>query len=89
MKYYINPGKVLKEMFPDQTKSNLHIILWTIVFIADLVGMYFLLDLMGISWFDNRSTLIHELYLFFLIGGALVVFWIETFIYNKIHSLFR
>ena len=77
-------------MFPEQTKTNLHIIIWTIVFIVDLFGVYHLLDLWGISFIGNSSnSILHEFYLFFLIGGGLVVFWIETFIYNKLHSLFR
>lgn len=89
MQNHYNPGKLLKQMFPEQTKSNLHIIIWTIVFIADLVGMYFLLEAFGISWLHNRSTIVHEFYLLFLIGGGLFIFWLETFIYNKLHSLFR
>lgn len=90
MRYYFNPGKILKQMFPEQTKTNLHIVIWTIIFIADLVGVYFLLDAFGISFIGNSSnSMLHEFYLFFLIGGGLVIFGLETFIYNKIHSLFR
>ena len=87
-RYYFNPGKVLKAMFPEQTKSNLHLIIWTIVFIADLVAMFFLLKYFGFTPFGGGS-LRGELYLFALIGGGLVIFWLETIIYNKIHSLFR
>ena len=88
MRYYINPGKFLTELFPEQTKTPLRIIIWTIIFIADLVGMYFLLDLIGIRWLDC-GTFIHEYYIFFLIGGGFILFCVETFIYNKLHSLFR
>ena len=86
---YYNPGKLLKQMFPEQTKTTPRIIIWTIIFIIDLVGVYHLLELCGISWLHPGSSMMREFYLFFLIGGGLVVFWIETFIYNKLHSLFR
>ena len=77
-------------MFPEQTKTTPRIIIWTIIFIADLVGVFYLLEFLGISFIGNgRNSLLHEFYLFFLIGGGLVLFWIETFIYNKLHSLFR
>ena len=90
MRYYFNPGKLLRQMFPEQTKTNLHIVIWTFVFIADLVGVYYLLDAFGISFIGNGSnSMLHEFYLFFLIGGGLLVFWLETVIYNKLHSLFR
>lgn len=89
-RYYFNPGKVLKAMFPEQTKSNLHIVIWTIIFIADLVGMFFLLEKIGFSWLGlPGGNNFQYLYLFALIGGGLVIFWLETFIYNKIHALFR
>lgn len=90
MKNYYNPGKLLKQMFPEQTKSNLHIVIWTIIFIADLVGVYFLLEHFGISFIGNgANSLIRKFYLFFLIGGGLLVFWLETVIYNKLHALIR
>lgn len=87
---YYNYGKLLKQMFPEQTKTNLHIIIWTIIFIADLVGMYFLLQHFGISWLTPTGWARNRyLYLCALIGGGFVLFWLETFIYNKLHSLFR
>jgi len=90
MRYYFNPGKTLRAMFPNQTKSALHIIIWTIVFIADLVAVFFLLEHFGFSWFSRGTGSMHSyLYLFALIGGGFLVFWLETFIYDKLYSLFR
>lgn len=85
---YYNYGKVLKQMFPEQTKTNLHLIIWLLVFIADMVAVYFLLTHFGYTPFGGGS-LRGELYLFALIGGGLLIFWLETVIYNKIHALFR
>jgi len=89
MRYYVNPGKFLTELFPEQTKTPLRIIIWTVVFIIDLVAVYFLLKLMGIHWLQPQYPTLARYYLFFLLGGGLLVFWIETLIYNKIHGLFR
>ena len=81
-----NPGGFLSEWFPEQTKSPLHIVIWSIIFIADLVAVFFLLEHFGISWIGANAS---RLYLFLLIGGGLVLFGIETFVYNKLHTLFR
>jgi len=86
MRYYINPGKILRQMFQEQTKSALHIIIWTIVFIADLFAVHYLLQHFGVSYMSHSAR---NLYLYALLGGGLLVFWLETFIYNKLHSLFR
>lgn len=84
-----NPGGFLSEWFPEQTKSPLHIVIWTIVFIADLVAVFFLLEHFGINWIGSGGMNYNYLYLFALIGGGLVLFWVETFVYNKLHALFR
>ena len=89
MNHYINPGKFLTELFPEQTKTPLRIIIWTVIFILDLAAMYFLLDLVGIHWLHPQYPSLQRYYLFFLIGGGFSIFWIETFIYNKLHALFR
>ena len=86
MHWYYNPGKLLRQVFPEQTKSALHIVIWSIIFIADLVAVFFLLEHFGISWFGANAS---ELYLILLIGGGLVLFCVETFVYNKLHALFR
>ena len=87
-RHYHNFGKDLKQMFPEQTKSNLHIMIWLLVFIADLVAVYFLLAHWGYTPFGS-GILRGELYLFALIGAGLMVFWLETLIYDTLHSLFR
>ena len=89
-RYYFNPGKILRAAFPEQTKSALHIIIWTIIFIVDMVAMFFLLERTGFSWWDHPGGANGQnLYICALIGGGLLIFWLETIIYNKIHSLFR
>lgn len=83
-RYYINPGKVLKQIFPEQTKNNLSIIIWTIVFIADLVLVYFTAGWLGIDLLGIR-----QVGLMLFIGAGLALFWLETFIYNHLIRLFR
>ncbi len=86
---YYNFGKDLKRMFPEQTKSNLHIVIWLVVFIADLVATFFLLAQFGFPWFLTAGSLSQYLNLCVLFISTLVIFWLETFIYNKLHALFR
>lgn len=83
-RYYINPGKVLKQIFPEQTKNNLSIIIWTIVFIADLVLVYFTAGWLGIDLLGIR-----QVGLMLFIAAGLALFWLETFIYNHLIRLFR
>ena len=72
----------LKEMFPKQFDTIPHIIIWTIVFIADIALVFaaaWLLDIplpIGGTW--GKIGLI----LYLVIAFAL--FCLESFVYNKI-----
>ena len=71
----------LKEMFPRQFDTIPHIILWTIVFLADVAAVFAVAYLLGIplpvgAW--SRIGLI--LYLVASFG----LFCLESYIYNKI-----
>ena len=81
-------GNFLKEWFPEQTKSNLSILAWTVVFILDTLLVFWLagklgLNLMGIAY-QLRTTLI-----MLLLVAALGLFWVETWVYGKFRELFR
>lgn len=87
---YINPGKALRELFPEQTKSIPAIIIWTIVFLADAALVfaaagYLGFSILGSDFTAKERTLILGLYLII----ALVLFWAETAVYNKLRGLFR
>ncbi len=84
-----NPGKFLREWFPEQTKSIPCIVIWTIIFIADAALIFWAantlgFDILEVSNYNLRTTLM-VIYLVIALG----LFAIETFIYNKLISLFR
>ena len=47
--WYRNPGKWIRELFPNQTKNVPTILLWSVVFVLDLVLVFSFTSLMGIS----------------------------------------
>ena len=46
--WYRNPGKWIRELFPNQTKNITTILLWTLIFILDIALVFYLTNLMGI-----------------------------------------
>ena len=47
--HLINPGKWIREMFPDQTKSIGSILIWTVVYFLDLALLFYLAATMGLN----------------------------------------
>ena len=47
--WYRNPGKWIRELFPNQTKNIPAILLWSVIFILDIVLVFYLTNLMGIT----------------------------------------
>ena len=81
-------GKWLREWFPEQTKSIPSIILWTVIYILDVVLVFWLAARLGISILEfhhQTQTVIAGAYLVI----ALVLFWLETAVYNKIMDAIR
>jgi len=81
-------GKWLREWFPEQTKSIPSIILWTIIYILDVVLVFWLANTLGISIFGipyRLQTVVAGLYLIIALG----LFWLETAIYNRILKTIR
>ena len=81
-------GKWLREWFPEQTKSIPSIILWTVIYILDTVLVFWLAAKLGIPLLEfhhQLQTVIMGLYLVI----ALVLFWLETAVYNKIIAAIR
>ena len=46
---YRNPGKWIRELFPNQTKNIPTILVWSVIFILDIVLVFYLTSLMGIT----------------------------------------
>lgn len=81
-------GKWLRELFPEQTKSIPSIILWTIVYILDVILVFWLAGLLGIDILQfpyQLTTVLVGIYMVI----ALVLFWVETAIYNRLLANYR
>jgi len=81
-------GKWLREWFPEQTKSIPSILIWTVVYILDVCLVFWLAGKLGIELMElpyRLITLIAGLYLVI----ALVLFWAETAIYNRLLANYR
>ena len=83
--HLINPGKWLREMFPEQTKSIWSILIWTIVYFLDLALVFYLATKVGVSFLtlDQRSR---SIMIGVLVATAFVLWWIETAAFNRIVS---
>jgi len=85
---HYNPGKWLRECFPEQTKSVGSILCWALVYILDVCLVFWAAHALGIALLElpyRLTTVVAGLYLLI----ALLLFWIETSIYNKILENYR
>ena len=81
-------GKWRREWFPEQTKNIPSILCWTVVYILDVVLVFFVANLLGIHILElpyRLTTLLTGLYLVI----ALAIFWLETIVYNRIAVAIR
>ena len=81
-------GKWLREVFPEQTKSVKSLLVWTLVFILDTVLVFWAAAKLGIDLMQLPYRLI-SLVAGVYLGIALVIFWAETAIYNRLLSNYR
>ena len=86
--HLINPGKWLREMFPEQTKSLPSIIVWMFVYFLDVALVFFVAAKMGISFLEVNQRGLSVL-IGVLVAAAFVLWWMETVVYNKIVSTGR
>lgn len=76
----------LREWFPYQFRSIPSIIVWTLVFIVDVVLVFVAAHLIGFNIFT--AELEYRLRTLILMGYLLIafgLFCLESFIYNKLH----
>ena len=81
-------GKWLREWFPEQTKSIKHILCWAVVYILDVCLVFWAAAQLGIDLMElpyRLTSLLAGLYMVI----ALVVFWAETAVYNRILANYR
>ena len=81
-------GKWLREVFPEQTKSVKSILIWPVVYIADTILVFWLASRLGIDLMQLPYRLI-SLVVGVYLAVALVLFWAETAIYNKLLANYR
>ena len=81
-------GKWLREWFPEQTRSVKSILIWSLVYIADTILVFWLAAKLGFDLMQLPYQLVSVVAGLYLII-ALVLFWVETTIYNKLLSNYR
>ena len=81
-------GKWLREVFPEQTKSVKSILIWSLVFIADIALVFLVAVKLGLNLTEIPYQFSRVLSGVF-IAVALLLFWLETAVYNKILSTYR
>ena len=81
-------GKWLREWFPEQTKSVKSILIWSLVYITDVIVIFWLAAKLGINLMQlpyRLTSVVAGLYLIIALG----LFWVQTAIYNKLLSNYR
>ena len=75
----------LKEIFPNQFNTIPRIIVWTIVFIIDVVIIFAAAHLIGIP-FPIGGHAWSKIGLILYLAAAFALFFLESYIYNKIRK---
>ena len=81
-------GKWLREWFPEQAKSVKSILIWSLVYITDVIVIFWLAAKLGIDLMQlpyRLTSVVAGLYLIIALG----LFWVQTAIYNKLLSNYR
>ena len=81
-------GKWLRECFPEQTKSVKSILVWSVVFLADVALVFWAAIALGLELMSLQYQLISVVGMLLLVA-ALALFWVETEIYNRILTRYR
>lgn len=80
-------GAELRAMFPEQTRSIPVLLIWTVVYLLDAALVFWLYFKLGFGFGGSQDSQMVMISL--LLIAALALLRVETFIYNKIVSLFR
>lgn len=72
----------LQEMFPNQFNTIPRIILWTLVFILDIVAVFYVAHLLGFPILSAANKAVLMIYLIVAFG----LFCLESFVYNLIRQ---
>ena len=83
--WYRNPGKLIRELFPNQTKSVFSILIWSVIYILDIVAVIWIANHAGITLLEMRPqtrTVVILLYVML----AFALFFVEAKIWGRICS---
>ena len=86
--HYYNPGKFLRALLPEQTRSIPVILLWLVIYLLDLALVFWIaykLDIHITEMVYNMRCFLLLLYV--AMAGCLL--WLEATVCNKIAALFR
>lgn len=84
--YYL--GRLLRQMFPEQTKTIPRIIVWTLVFLIDTgLVIWAVAALDVLSW--AAAYRLQSLVVGLILIAALVLFALEVWIYNRVAAAIR
>lgn len=83
-------SSILTTLFPEQTKSLPSIVIWSIIFLADLIlgvfgAVYF--GLLQLNQYNSQKELMLPVGLILL--AILAVFWLQGFLWSAIVKYFR
>ena len=81
--WYRNPGKWIRELFPNQTKNIPTILLWTVVFFLDILLVFCLTNLLGITLLGMPYKKMVFFALLYCIA-AFALFYAEAKLWDKI-----
>lgn len=73
-------ASILTSLFPEQTKTLPRILVWSIIFLADLILVVAGAFQMG---------LLHDGYGLLVIAAVIGLFWLQGFLWFRIQNLFR
>ena len=71
---------LFKSIFPEQTKSTTSIVVWSIIFLVDLilcVAGAFYFDMINIETFSKWTIIM-------VMGSVVIIFWIEGMLWRTI-----
>ena len=75
---------ILRTLFPEQTRTLPRIIVWSIVFLIDLIAVCVLAVRWGI--FDLMDMRLAPI---LICAAVIFLFWLQGFVWYKITNLFR
>ena len=83
--WYRNPGKWIRELFPNQTKNVPSILVWSMIFIVDLASVLWLTDFVGITMLQMQPQ-IRTFVILLCAIAAFALFFLEAKVWDRICS---